>query len=209
MYSRTKKIADAKSFSLEHRWFIRGAQVQRIFSQEAWLLNKVTWQQANIHRYQSWYLSQVLLLSAQSQGELEENSLTLCPWCQRGRNERHIAINAKGGDCWRYGYNKRLTQMVKVVIDGNRLVMEHAQEMLEHRSWNTIADAGTHNRRCWYTDAETQKLNHRCWNTYDGTKMLEHEWHRCWNTYAGTQMLEHEWHRCWNMNDTDAGTRIL
>jgi hypothetical protein len=29
---------------------------------------------------------------------------------------------------------QKLTQMVKVVIDGNRLVMEHAQEMLEHRS---------------------------------------------------------------------------
>jgi hypothetical protein len=27
-----------------------------------------------------------------------------------------------------------MTQTVKVVIDGNRLVMEHAQEMLEHRS---------------------------------------------------------------------------
>jgi hypothetical protein len=27
-----------------------------------------------------------------------------------------------------------ITQMVKVVIDGNRLVMEHTQEMLEHRS---------------------------------------------------------------------------
>jgi hypothetical protein len=33
-----------------------------------------------------------------------------------------------------------MTQMVKVVIDGNRLVMEHAQEML----------------------AGTQKLKHRC-----------------------------------------------
>jgi hypothetical protein len=30
-----------------------------------------------------------------------------------------------------------MTQMVKVFIDGNRLVMEHAQEMLEHR------------RNCW------------------------------------------------------------
>jgi hypothetical protein len=28
----------------------------------------------------------------------------------------------------------KMTQTVKVVIDGNRLVMEHAQEMLEHRS---------------------------------------------------------------------------
>jgi hypothetical protein len=27
----------------------------------------------------------------------------------------------------------KMTQTVKVVIDGNRLVMEHAQEMLEHR----------------------------------------------------------------------------
>jgi hypothetical protein len=26
------------------------------------------------------------------------------------------------------------TQTVKVVIDGNQLVMEHAQEMMEHRS---------------------------------------------------------------------------
>jgi hypothetical protein len=38
--------------------------------------------------------------------------------------------------------------MVKVVIDGNRLVMEHAQEMMEHK--------------CWNTDAETQMLEHRC-----------------------------------------------
>ena len=27
-----------------------------------------------------------------------------------------------------------MTQMVKVVIDGNRLFMEHAKEMLEHGS---------------------------------------------------------------------------
>ena len=27
-----------------------------------------------------------------------------------------------------------MMQMVKFVIDGNQLVMEHAQEMLEHRS---------------------------------------------------------------------------
>jgi hypothetical protein len=26
----------------------------------------------------------------------------------------------------------KMTQMVKVVIDGNRLFIEHAQEMLEH-----------------------------------------------------------------------------
>jgi hypothetical protein len=55
-----------------------------------------------------------------------------------------------------------MTQTVKVVIDGNWLVMEHAQEMLEARTQN----AGTQRleRRCWNTDAETQKLNHRCWN---------------------------------------------
>jgi hypothetical protein len=29
---------------------------------------------------------------------------------------------------------KRSYQTLKVFIDGNRLVMEHAQEMLEHRS---------------------------------------------------------------------------
>jgi hypothetical protein len=54
--------------------------------------------------------------------------------------------------------------MVKVVIDGNRLVMEHAQ-VLEHK--------------CRYTDAETQ-LNHRCWNTDAGTQMLKHR-HKCCN----------------------------
>jgi hypothetical protein len=56
--------------------------------------------------------------------------------------------------------------MVKVVIDDNRLVMEHAQ-VLEHRSRNTIADAGTqilkHEHRCCntkeYTDAATQNAN--------------------------------------------------
>jgi len=55
-------------------------------------------------------------------------------------NDQYITSSPFGslghspGYCWRYGYNIRLTQMVKVVIDGNRLVMEHAQEMLEHRS---------------------------------------------------------------------------
>jgi hypothetical protein len=95
--------------------------------------------------------------------------------------------------------------MVKVVIDGNQLVMEHAQ-VLEHK--------------CWYTDAETQKLNHRCWNTDAGTQMLKHRrrrlsrlsvmtigwlWSthkRCWNIGARTQMLEH---RCWN---TNAGSQM-
>ena len=43
-----------------------------------------------------------------------------------------------------------MTQMVKVVIDGNRLFMEHAQEMLEHRSWNTDAET------------QSQMLAHRC-----------------------------------------------
>jgi hypothetical protein len=37
--------------------------------------------------------------------------------------------------CWNLCWNT-----VKVVIDGNRLVMEHAQEMLEHRSWNADAE---------------------------------------------------------------------
>jgi hypothetical protein len=45
--------------------------------------------------------------------------------------------------------------MVKVVIDGNRLVMEHAQ-----RCWNTNADT---------IDAGTQMLKHNA-----GTQMLEH-----------------------------------
>ena len=91
-----------------------------------------------------------------------------------------------------------MTQMVKVVIDGNRLVMEHAQ-VLEHK--------------CWYTDAETQKLNHRCWNTDVGMQMLKHRrrrlsrllvmaigwlWSthkRCWNIEAETQsqMLAHSY----------------
>ena len=53
-----------------------------------------------------------------------------------------------------------ITQMVKVVIDGNRLVMEHAHS------------------------AGTQMLEHRCWNTNAGTQMLEHE---CWITDAKTQ----------------------
>ena len=178
-------------FSLEHRWLIRGAQVQRIFSQEAWSLNMVKWPQAKIHRDQSWYLSQVLLLRTQSQGELEENNLTLCPWCQRGRNERHIVINAKGGDCWRYGYNRRLKQMVKIVIDGNRLFMEHAQEMLEHRSWNTDAET------------QSQMLAHRCWNT--DTNAATQEMTKTGSRIVidgnqldmeQTQVLEH---KCWNI----------
>jgi hypothetical protein len=65
-----------------------------------------------------------------------------------------------------------MTQTVKVVIDGNRLVMEHAHsagtQMLEHRCWNT---AGTQmlKHKCWNTDAETQMLEHMCWNTNAGT----------------------------------------
>jgi hypothetical protein len=99
--------------------------------------------------------------------------------------------------------------MVKVVIDGNRLFMEHAQEtleMLEHKRWYT--DAETQNAN---TDAATQKrtqmlqhkmrtqtlqhkcehrcwLNHRCWNTTAGTRMLKHD---CWNMNAETQLLNH------------------
>jgi hypothetical protein len=66
---------------------------------------------------------------------------------------------------WRYGYNRRLTQMVKVVIDGNRLWSsqgcQHAQGMMEHE--------------CWNTNAGTQMLEHECWNTNAETRMLEHE----------------------------------
>jgi hypothetical protein len=48
--------------------------------------------------------------------------------------------------------------MVKVVIDDNRLVVEHAQETLE-------------------------MLEHQCWNTNVGTQMLKHKCeHRCCNT---------------------------
>jgi hypothetical protein len=64
-----------------------------------------------------------------------------------------------GSTCWRYGYNRRLMQMVKVVIDGNRLWSsqgcQHAQGMLEHE--------------CWNTNAGTQVLEHECWNTNAGT----------------------------------------
>jgi hypothetical protein len=52
-----------------------------------------------------------------------------------------------------------MTQTVTVVIDGNRLVMEHAQEMLELMEigwlWSTHNNAETQ-------DAETQMLKHRC-----------------------------------------------
>ena len=115
--------------------------------------------------------------------------------------------------CWNRAGTQKLTQMVKVVIDDNRLVMEHAQ-VLEHRSWNTIADAGTqmlkHRHKCcntsantdvgWITDAGTRLLEHECWNTTAGTWMLKHD---CWNMNAGTRLLNH---RCWNV---DAETRML
>ena len=50
-----------------------------------------------------------------------------------------------------------MTQTVTVVIDGNRLVMEHAQ----HRSCST--------------DAETQVLEHKCWNIEAVAQMLKHK----------------------------------
>jgi hypothetical protein len=79
--------------------------------------------------------------------------------------------------CNRVGTQK-LTQMVKVVIDGNRLFMEHAQEtleMLEHKRW--------------YTDAETQMR----------PQMLQHKRvHRCCNTKC-----EHR--RCNTSANTDVG----
>jgi hypothetical protein len=64
--------------------------------------------------------------------------------------------------------------MVKVVIDGNRLFMEHAQEtleMLEHKRWYT--DAATQVRTQML--AESQMLKHDCWNTNAETRLLEHE----------------------------------
>jgi len=64
-----------------------------------------------------------------------------------------------------------MTQTVTVVIDGNWLVMEHAQ----HRSCST--------------DGGTQVLKHKCWNTGAGTQMLEH---RSCSTDAETQVLEHK-----------------
>ena len=120
--------------------------------------------------------------------------------------------------CWNRVGTQKLTQMVKVVIDDNRLVMEHAQ-VLEHRSWNTIADAGTqllkHEHRCcntsantdvgWVTDAGTRLLEHECWNMTAGTWMLKTQLlnHRWWNVDAETRLLEHD---CW---DVDAETRLL
>ena len=77
----------------------------------------------------------------------------------------------------------KLTQMIKVVIDGNRLFMEHAQEtleMLEHKRWYT--DAETQNAN---TDAATQVRT----QMLAESQMLEHD---CWNTNAETRLLEHE-----------------
>jgi hypothetical protein len=62
-----------------------------------------------------------------------------------------------------------MTQTVTVVIDGNRLVMEHAQEMLE------LMEIGW----LWRTEAETQRLKHKCWSTDAETQSV------------GTQMLVH------------------
>jgi hypothetical protein len=76
--------------------------------------------------------------------------------------------------------------MVKVVIDGNRLFMEHAQEtleMLEHKHWYT--DAATQNAN---TDAATQNANTDA-ATQVRTQMLAESQmlkHDCWNTTAET-----------------------
>ena len=95
---------------------------------------------------------------------------------------------------------QKLTQMVKVVIDDNRLVMEHAQ-VLEHRSWNTIADAGT----------QLLKHRHKCCNSGDdedgqGLSLMEIGYEavkvdnthkRYWNIEA--KVLKHN---CW-ITDTE------
>jgi hypothetical protein len=50
---------------------------------------------------------------------------------------------------------EKMTQTVKVVIDGNRLVMEHAQEMLETQVLKQMLKHRSLNHRCWNTDAES------------------------------------------------------
>jgi hypothetical protein len=108
--------------------------------------------------------------------------------------------------------------MVKVVIDDNRLFMEHAQEtleMLEHKRWYTDAETQMRtqmlqhkrvhrccntkceHRRCntkEYTDAATQNANTDAatqvrTQMLAESQMLEHD---CWNTNAETRLLEHE-----------------
>ena len=157
-------------FSLEHRWLIRGAQVQRIFSQEAWLLNKATWQQENTHRFSklisfpgiavectksggAWG-EQFNPLPLMSKGEKWKTYChTYCHQCQRGRLL----------EIW---LKQKMTQMVKVVIDGNLDCL-------------------------WKTEAGTQKLEHRCCNTnanYCNTNANTDAETQCWNR-VGTQKL--------------------
>jgi hypothetical protein len=68
-----------------------------------------------------------------------------------------------------------MTQMIKVVIDGNRLFMENRgrnteaeTQMLQHKCYNTNANCCNTNAN---VDAETQKLKHRCCNTNATTQM--------------------------------------
>jgi hypothetical protein len=75
--------------------------------------------------------------------------------------------------------------MVKVVIDGNRLFMEHAQEtleMLEHKRWYTDAE----------TQMRTQMLQHTDAATQSATQMLQHKMRT--QMLVRTQMLAD--HRC-------------
>jgi hypothetical protein len=92
--------------------------------------------------------------------------------------------------------------MVKVVNNDNRLVMEHAQ-VLEHRSRNTIADAGTqllkHEHRCCNTKCEHRRCNSGDVEDGQGLSLMaigyeavkvDNTHKRYWNIEA--KMLKHE-----------------
>ena len=141
----------------EHGWLIKSAQVHRILSQEAWLLNLVKLQQAKIHRDQRWYLSQVLQLSAPSQGELEENSLNPLPLMSKGEKWKTYCHQCQRGRLLEIWLQQRWrTQMIKVVIDVNRL-------FLKNRCWNTLQ------YKCKLPQHKCELLQHKCK-------------HRCWKT---------------------------
>ena len=83
--------------------------------------------------------------------------------------------------CWNSVGTQKLTQMVKVVIDGyNRRMTQMIKIVYTN------------------TDAATRMLKHDCWKR---TKMLQHKSETCWNIDAETRLPKHDY---WN---ADAGTQ--